>query len=63
MHLIKVREIIFNGIQKLSSSPNLGSKYQSPSMNEIENSEQKLTDTAKSVDWSDIEKTNKGNFH
>lgn len=30
--------------------------------NEIENSEQKLTDSAKSVDWSgDIDKTNKGN--
>lgn len=39
----------------------LGSKYQA-SINEIENSEQKLTDSAKSVDWSgDIDKTNKGN--
>ncbi|CRK97385.1 CLUMA_CG010775, isoform A [Clunio marinus] len=36
-----------------------GSKYQA-SINEIENSEQKLTDSAKSVDWSgDIDKTNK----
>lgn len=40
----------------------LGSKHQSPSINEVENSEQKLTDTAKSVDWTgDVEKTNKGN--
>lgn len=39
----------------------LGSKYQA-SANEIENTEQKFTDTAKSVDWSgDIDKTNKGN--
>lgn len=31
-------------------------------MNDIENSEQKLTDTAKSVDWSgEVDKTNKGN--
>jgi hypothetical protein len=40
----------------------LGSKYQT-TYNEIEqNSEQKLTDSAKSVDWtSEIDKTNKGN--
>jgi hypothetical protein len=39
----------------------LGSKYQT-TYNEIEhNSEQKLTDSAKSVDWSDEnDKTNKG---
>jgi hypothetical protein len=54
---LQLCKIFFNFIA------NLGNKYQSPSMNEIENSEQKLTDTAKSVDWSDIEKTNKGNFH
>ncbi|CAG9803944.1 unnamed protein product [Chironomus riparius] len=43
-----------------------GSKYQA-SANEIENTEQKYTDTAKSVDWSgDIDKTNKASdvrFH
>lgn len=39
----------------------LGSKYQA-SINEIENSEQKLTDSAKSVDWTgEVDKTNKGN--
>lgn len=42
----------------------LGSKYQA-SINEIENSEQKLTDSAKSIDLSgDIDNnTNKGNCH
>ena len=61
-HFLLLKSFLFSILFILKNRIHLGSKYQSPSINEVENSEQKLTDTAKSVDWTgDVEKTNKGN--